>query len=221
MITVGLRLISMIVGYVFGTIQTAYFYGKTQGIDIREHGSGNAGTTNTLRVLGPKAGLIVFAGDAGKCILAVLLVRVTLGEIYPDLRYLFVIYAAFGAILGHDYPFFMGFKGGKGIACTAGLCLSINPWFIPVAAFMFIVPFSITKYVSLGSLLMNFGLMVQMVVMGQKGMLGTTSQATLIEIYIITFIIVALAFYQHRANIERLAHGNERKTYLIKKNKAE
>ena len=66
MITVGLRLISMIVGYVFGTIQTAYFYGKTQGIDIREHGSGNAGTTNTLRVLGPKAGLSVFAGDAGK-----------------------------------------------------------------------------------------------------------------------------------------------------------
>lgn len=221
MIFVGLRLISALVGYVFGTIQTAYFYGKTQGIDIREHGSGNAGTTNTLRVLGPKAGLIVFAGDAGKCILAVLLIRFTLGEIYPDLRYLFVIYAAFGAILGHDYPFFMGFKGGKGIACTAGLCLSINPWFIPVAAFMFIVPFSITKFVSLGSLLMNFGLIVQMIVMGQKGMLGTSSQATLIEIYIITFIIVALAFYQHRANIGRLAHGNERKTYLIKKNKAE
>ncbi|MBO4376118.1 MAG: glycerol-3-phosphate 1-O-acyltransferase PlsY [Lachnospiraceae bacterium] len=220
MIVVGLRLISMIVGYVFGTIQTAYFYGKTQGIDIREHGSGNAGTTNTLRVLGPKAGLIVFAGDAGKCILAVLLIRFTLGELFPDLRYLFVMYAALGAILGHDYPFFMGFKGGKGIACTAGLCLSINPWFIPVAAFMFLVPFSITKFVSLGSLLMNLGLMVQMVVMGQMGMLGTSSQATLIEIYVITFIIVALAYYQHRANIGRLIHGNERKTYIIKKNES-
>ena len=90
MIFVGLRLISMIVGYVFGTIQTAYFYGKAHGIDIREHGSGNAGTTNTLRVMGPKAGLVVFAGDAGKCILSVLLIRFTLGEIYPDLSYLFV-----------------------------------------------------------------------------------------------------------------------------------
>ncbi len=220
MIFVGLRLISMIVGYVFGTIQTAYFYGKAHGIDIREHGSGNAGTTNTLRVMGPKAGLVVFAGDAGKCILSVLLIRFTLGEIYPDLSYLFVMYAALGAILGHDYPFFMGFKGGKGIACTAGLCLSVNPWFIPVAAFMFIVPFAITKYVSLGSLLLNLGLFVQMIVMGQKGMLGTSSQATLIEIYIITFFIAALAYYQHRANIGRLIHGNERKTYLFKKNEA-
>lgn len=220
MIVVGLRLISMIVGYVFGTIQTAFFYGKSQGIDIREHGSGNAGTTNTLRVLGTKAGLIVFAGDASKCILAILLIRFTLGEIFPELKYLFIIYTALGVILGHDYPFFLGFKGGKGIACTAGLCIAINPWFIPVAAFMFIVPFATTHFVSLGSLLLNVGLLAQMIFMGQKGLLGTSSQGTLIEIYIITFLIASLAFYQHRANIGRLVHGNERKTYLFKKNDA-
>jgi glycerol-3-phosphate acyltransferase PlsY len=107
-----------VIGYAFGMIQTAYFYGKMKGIDIRKHGSGNAGTTNTLRVLGPKAGFTVLFGDMLKCAIAVWLVGWIFGSMYPEHMYLLKIYTAFGAILGHDFPFYMNFKGGKGIAAT-------------------------------------------------------------------------------------------------------
>lgn len=107
------RLICLVIGYVFGLFQTAYFYGKAHGIDIREHGSGNSGTTNALRVLGTKAGLIVFAGDCLKCMIAVWIVRLTFGQSHPETLYLLCLYAGMGAILGHNYPFYMNFKGEK------------------------------------------------------------------------------------------------------------
>ena len=111
------RLVCVAIGYLFGLFQTAYIYGKLHGIDIRNYGSGNAGTTNTLRVLGTKAGLIVLAGDILKCILAIAAVRLLFaGGVHEDMYYLLAMYAALGAILGHDYPFYLGFKGGKGIA---------------------------------------------------------------------------------------------------------
>ena len=122
------RLVCVAIGYLFGLFQTAYIYGKLHGIDIRNYGSGNAGTTNTLRVLGTKAGLIVLAGDILKCILAIAAVRLLFaGGVHEDMYYLLAMYAALGAILGHDYPFYLGFKGGKGIAATAGLILAIHP----------------------------------------------------------------------------------------------
>ena len=122
------RLICLLIGYVFGLFQTAFIYGKAHGIDIREKGSGNAGTTNTLRVFGTKAGLLVFAGDCLKCIFAVLLVRLLFGQSHGDIIYLLCLYTAAGAILGHNYPFYMGFRGGKGIAVTAGFVLSFHPF---------------------------------------------------------------------------------------------
>ena len=106
-----IRLICLLIGYVFGLFQTAFIYGKAHGIDIREKGSGNAGTTNTLRVFGTKAGLLVFAGDCLKCIFAVLLVRLFFGQSHGDIIYLLCLYTAAGAILGHNYPFYMGFRG--------------------------------------------------------------------------------------------------------------
>ena len=109
------RIFCLLIGWVFGLFQTAYFYGKSKGIDIRQHGSGNSGTTNALRVLGTKAGLIVFAGDCLKCIIAVTIVRLTFGRSNPDMNYLLCLYAATGVILGHNFPPYMGFKGGKGI----------------------------------------------------------------------------------------------------------
>ena len=93
------RIICLAIGYVFGLFQTAYFYGKAHGIDIRQHGSGNSGTTNTLRVLGTKAGLIVFAGDCLKGILAVCTARLLYGQSHPELVYLLCMYAAAGCIL--------------------------------------------------------------------------------------------------------------------------
>ena len=214
-----IRLLCIVIGYVFGLFQTAYFYGISKGIDIREHGSGNSGTTNALRVLGTKAGLIVFAGDCLKCILAVVLVRVLFGDTYQDMIYLLCIYTATGAILGHNFPFYMGFKGGKGIAATAGLILSFHPSFIPMGVILFFGAFFLTHYVSLGSLLVYVGFVTQLIISGQCGLFGDMTQAHLIEMYIVAFLLAVMAFWKHRANIVRLIHGEENKTYLSKKNR--
>lgn len=214
-----IRLACILIGYVFGLFQTAYIYGKAHGIDIRQHGSGNSGTTNALRVLGTKAGLIVFAGDCLKCVAAVVVVRLLFGAEYSDMIYLLCLYTGAGAILGHNFPFYMGFKGGKGIAATAGLVLSFHPWFIPTGILLFFVPFFTTHYVSLGSLLVYAGLLVQLIISGQMGMFAEMSQTHLIEMYILFAALAVLAFWKHRENIGRLLSGTERKTYLFKKNK--
>ena len=218
-----IRLLCLALGYLFGAFQTAYFYGKMHGIDIRTKGSGNAGTTNTLRVLGTKAGLIVLAGDVLKTILAIAVARFFIIPNFAsaDTEYLYVLYTAAGAILGHNFPFYMNFKGGKGIASTFGLILSFHPWFIPVGLVMFLGAFLTTHYVSLGSLLIYAGFVIQMVIMGQGGYLGDMSQVTLNEMYIIAFLLAAMAYWKHRENIKRLLTGTERKTYLFKKNKSE
>lgn len=213
------RIICLALGYLFGLFQTAYFYGKAHGIDIREHGSGNSGTTNALRVLGKKAGAIVLLGDCLKCILAVCAARLIFGESHPDTVYLLCIYAAAGAILGHNFPFYMGFKGGKGIAATAGLILSLHPYFIPMGVLVFFGIFFTTHYVSLGSLLVYVGFVAEMVICGQLGVFEGASQATLYEMYVISVLLAAMAFWKHRENIGRLLRGEERKTYLTKKNK--
>lgn len=214
------RLVCVIIGYVFGLFQTAFIYGKLHGIDIRQHGSGNAGTTNTLRVLGTKAGLIVLAGDIIKCILAIVICGALFGDSHPEEIYLLRLYAAAGAILGHNFPFYLGFKGGKGIAATAGLILAFHPYFIPMGVILFFGAFLLTHYVSLGSLLVYAGVMIEMVVCGQMGVFGAPS-GILIEMYIITAALTVMAYYKHRENIVRLLKGQERKTYLTKKNKSE
>lgn len=213
------RILCLAIGYLFGLFQTAYIYGKLHGIDIRQHGSGNAGTTNTLRVLGTKAGLIVFAGDVLKCALAVIVCSLLFGKSHPDMVYLFKLYAAAGAILGHNFPFYMNFKGGKGIAATAGLLLSFHPAFLLVGALVFFSIFFTTHYVSLGSLLVYAALLIQMVVSGQRGMFRGMSPQHLMEMYAIAAFLTAMAYCKHRENIKRLMKGEERKTYLVKKGK--
>ncbi len=214
------RVICVAIGYVFGLFQTGYFYGRLKGIDIRRHGSGNAGATNTLRVLGTKAGLIVFLGDCLKCILAVTVVRLLFGETHSEIMFLLCVYAAAGAILGHNFPFYMNFKGGKGIAATAGLMVSLHPVFIPMMLGLFFGAFLLTHYVSLGSLLVYVGLMVEMIICGQLGLFGI-SQRHLNEMYLVTALLAVMAFWKHRTNIGRLLRGEERKTYLFKKNKVD
>ena len=216
-----IRVVCLLIGYVFGLFQTAFFLGKAKGIDIRQHGSGNSGTTNTLRVLGTKAGLIVFLGDCLKAIIAVCLVRFLFSETYPDLEYLLCLYTGAGVILGHNYPFYMNFKGGKGIAATAGMVIAFHPYFTIVGVIVFFVPFFITHYVSLGSLLVYAGFMIQMVICGQTGFFEGMSRAHLIEMYAITAFLAIMAYVKHWANIKRLLSGTERKTYLSKKNKVQ
>lgn len=212
------RLICLAIGYVFGLFQTSYIYGRLHGIDIRKHGSGNAGTTNMLRTLGTKAGAITLLGDALKCILAVLLVRAIFADRYGDILPLLSFYTAAGVILGHNFPFYLNFRGGKGIAATAGLILSLNMYMSLLGLATFVAAFLLTHYVSLGSLCVYTGFMIELVVFGQCGVFGMT-QAYLNEMYVIGAVLTVMAFWMHRENIKRLLHHEERKTYLFKKNK--
>lgn len=212
------RLVCLLIGYCFGLFQTAYFYGKLKGIDIRTMGSGNAGTTNTLRVLGTKAGFIVLAGDILKTVLAIALVRVWVVPHGNEWEYLLVMYTAAGSILGHNYPFYMQFKGGKGIAATAGLLFSFHPVLAVTGVAVFLLVFNLTHYVSLGSLTVYAVFLVQLIYMGQNGVFGSVEQVVLTEMYILTFLLLLMAYWKHRENIVRLWKKEERKTYLFKKN---
>ena len=211
------RILCLAIGYLFGLFQTSYIYGRMHGIDIRKHGSGNAGTTNTLRVLGKKAGAIVLFCDIMKTGLAMVLVRILFKNSYGDILPLLSLYAGAGAILGHNFPFYLRFKGGKGIACTAGLIIFFHPYMILPQIITFFGTFLLTHYVSLGSLLVEIVLVAEMVIFGQMGVFGMT-QPALNELYIVTALLTILGFWEHRANIGRLIHHSERKTYKTKKN---
>ncbi len=206
------RVICLFIGYVFGLFQTAYIYGRMNGIDIREYGSGNAGTTNALRVLGKKAGIIVLLGDVAKTVLAVLLVRILFQRDYGDMLPLLGIYAAAGAILGHNYPVHLGFKGGKGIACTAGLVLTLGPIVTVLESATFLLAVFLTRYVSLGSILVVIELVMDLVVLGQMGYYGM-SQEHLLEFYLVCTALSGMAIWRHKMNIKNLLHGTERKIF--------
>ena len=207
------RLICLAIGYLFGLFQTGYFYGKLNHIDIRNHGSGNAGTTNALRTLGWKAGIITFVGDCLKCVFAVFLVRQMFAA--NDNVQLLAFYAGLGAVLGHNFPFYLQFKGGKGIAATVGLMLSIYPKIFFVVIVIFLVLFLLTQYVSLSSLVIMIVFFVQIVYYGQTGVFQLTGME-LYEFYGLAAVFVILAFIRHRANIKRLLNGTENKINVWK-----
>ena len=210
------RVISLLIGYAFGLIQTGYIYGKMHNIDIRNHGSGNAGSTNMLRTLGAKAGFITLLGDCFKCVAAVLVVRGLFSQSHADILPLLSMYAGFGAVLGHNYPFYLKFKGGKGIAATSGMILATDLRMAAVCLIVFIVIVGVTRYVSLGSLTVTVLFMVQVLIAGATGYFGMTSNY-LYEMYGICLLFVLSAFFKHRANIKRLREGTENKISLKKK----
>lgn len=212
------RLICIVIGYLFGLIQTGYIYGKMNHIDIRKHGSGNAGTTNALRTLGWKAAVITFIGDCLKCILAVCVARMIFAN--SGSKELLALYAATGAVLGHNYPFYLQFKGGKGIASTVGLILAINPLMFVITAVVFIAILLCTQYVSLGSIVIMILFVVQVVLYGQQGGFQL-NPAELTEFYVITILLALLAIWRHRANIVRLVKGTENKINVFKIGKKE
>ena len=192
------RVICILLGYGIGCLQSAYLVGRISNVDLRQYGSGNLGTTNALRVLGKKAGAITFVCDILKSVVGFLLCKMLFKEIE-----LAGLYGCVGVILGHDFPFYLNFKGGKGIACMIGLvlCLSMTTWYLPTFAFgIGIICIAATRYVSLGS--MSFAVMIPIVLFK----VGFPLEGTLIAIS-----LAALALYQHRANIARLLAGNENK----------
>lgn len=210
------RIICLLIGYAFGLFQTGHIYGKIKRIDIRQHGSGNSGATNTLRVLGKKAAFIVFLGDALKMVFACLLIRVIFRN-QPEILYLLLLYTAFGVIIGHNYPFYMNFQGGKGIAATGGLILSLDWRLTLICLVIFIVTVALTRYVSLGSLLISTAFFLGMLYWGTRGDYGLAA-SYLPEFYIVALVIAAMAFWRHRANIGRLLKGTENRVGEKKQN---
>ena len=146
------RLICILIGYVFGLFQTSYIIGKIHKTDIREHGSGNAGTTNALRTFGKKAGAMTLLGDCLKCVFAIVAVRLIFKEKSADILPLLSIYAAAGCVLGHNFPVTLGFRGGKGIAASVGFLIAFDWRLFVLCAIVFFVLFLGTHYVSLCSL---------------------------------------------------------------------
>ena len=204
------RIICLIIGYIFGLFQTGYLYGKTRNVDIRQHGSGNAGTTNTLRVLGVKAGVITFIGDFLKAVLAVFFAWLLFRERFPGEIKVLQMYAGLGTALGHNYPFYLNFKGGKGIASTAGFIFACVPLLGPVCVLLFAGAVVFTKYVSLGSILAAVGFLVQIFLFGQLGWLKVPAEF-LPEVYALGVIFGGMALWRHRANMKRLLNGTENK----------
>ena len=211
------RVLCLFFGYCFGLLQTSYIYGRLNGIDIREHGSGNAGTTNALRVLGKKAGLVVFLGDFMKAVVAVVIARLIMNRIDADNICTYMAYAGFGVVLGHNFPFYIGFRGGKGIAATAGVILGfLDPIMIFSCLIAFVVIVALTRYVSLGSIIIVTIFAVEYGILAFNGRYSfdldtKSSWNAMIESVIVIGIMALMAIYRHRANIVRLIHHEENK----------
>lgn len=220
-----IRILSVLFGYCFGMFQTSYFIGRLRGVDIRKHGSGNPGTTNSFRVLGKLSGIITLLLDVLKTVAAVFLGLYLLkmaGCYSQDKSLLYSFYIGLGVILGHDFPFFLKFKGGKGVASTAGMILATGHWQLFVlSAAVFLIVFLSTGYVSLGSIIAYLTFAVLFIVFGSTGVYEKEpfliGNEYLPEIYVIAVFIAGLGIYKHRANIGRLFNGNENKFNIWKK----
>ena len=203
------RLMALVIGYFLGCFPTGYLVGKTRGIDIRKHGSGNTGATNTLRTLGWAAAGITFFGDCAKTILSIVIANLLFKDSGYDMTVI-ELYAGLGAVLGHNFPFYFKFKGGKGIACTAGVAFALFPGAVPVCFTVFVLCIALSKYVSLGSIMMAILLVVQIFVFNFYGILGVPD-TSVYEFDTLVLILGVLAIFQHRENIVRLFKGTENK----------
>lgn len=197
-------ILAVVIGYLLGSLNSSLIVGKFYGVDIRHHGSGNAGMTNTMRILGKKAALFVILGDVLKGILAYLAGYLICGG-NPQGDFSGML-AGTAAILGHIWPLFFGFKGGKGVLTTLAVVLMID-WPIALGLLgVFIVIVAFTKYVSLGSIIAAFLFPITAIVFGRD-----------IETVLVFGIIGALLIIKHHTNIGRLLKGTESKFSLKKK----
>ena len=211
-----IRIVCFGIGYLFGLFQTSYIIGRIHGIDIRNYGSGNAGTTNMIRTLGTKWGLITFAGDFLKSFLAAVLVGALFSSRYPECIPMLRLYAGAGAVVAHDFPFYMNFRGGKGVAASAGMAMGFKPMLLFIGLAVFLGVSIPTGYVSAGSLACYATFFIGTVITGLTGQFHM-AQPFLIETDILAFLLTALCWWNHIENIKRLINGTERKTTLFKK----
>lgn len=210
-----IRIACLAIGYVFGLFQTSYFLGKAHHMDIREHGSGNAGTTNALRTMGKKAAAITLLCDCLKCVLAVCLISLLFGKNFREILPLLKLYGAAGCVLGHNFPVTMGFKGGKGIAASVGMLLAFDIRLFLITAVVFFALFFLSRYVSLCSIASYLVAMALTIVFGQMGSYGLGNKERT-ELYVVMGALTLLAIYRHRENIRRLLGGTESKVTFSK-----
>ncbi len=193
--------IILIVAYLLGSISTSVWIGRMFfDIDIREHGSGNAGTTNTFRVLGKKAGIIVFLVDVIKGILATQMVLLFKHQLSEEMLIIMQILAGVFAVIGHIFPIYTGFKGGKGVATLLGMCLGFLTVPTLMAAIVFTIVFLSSGYVSLGS--MTAGISFPVFVLA-------IFNYSAVPIIVFTLTIPILLLLTHKKNIIRLINREE------------
>jgi glycerol-3-phosphate acyltransferase PlsY len=188
--------------FLLGSFPTGYLMGRARGVDVRQHGSGNIGATNVGRVLGRKWGLAAFACDFGKGFLALFLLRIL---VFPqDVTWtveLLMVACGLAAVLGHNYTPWLGFKGGKGVATSAGVLGALLPVALVIVFSIWAVVVLLTRYVSLGSVLAALALPVTAALLyrGEWVYLGLAA------------FICVLAVWRHRSNIKRLLAGTDSK----------
>lgn len=185
--------LTAVIGYLLGSANTSLIVGKFYGVDVRKHGSGNAGATNTLRTLGKTAAILVTVGDILKGIVSCLIGLYIAGDVG-------VMAGGVAAVIGHNWPVYFGFKGGKGIFTSFAVILMMD-WRIGLVLLgVFAVVLALTRYVSLGSIIGSALFPVVAWIFGKK-----------IEFILFSLVIAVLAVVRHRANIRRILDGTESK----------
>ncbi|MFO7868382.1 MAG: glycerol-3-phosphate 1-O-acyltransferase PlsY [Bacteroidales bacterium] len=202
--------LAALAAYLVGSVPTSIWIGKLfYGIDIREYGSGNAGTTNTFRVLGKKAGIPVFFIDVLKAYIPAKFVvffpyLIAGTSDYVNLQLLF----GGMAVVGHIFPIYAKFRGGKGVASLLGVAFAIAPEAAIVAFVVFAWTLIITKYVSLSSLMAGFSFPIMVILVGKT---------TIVSLMFFSILLSVLLVLTHKKNIERLLKREESKAYIFKR----
>ena len=193
------RILCVLIGYGLGCLQFAYILGHLlKGIDIRKYGSGNSGTTNAIRVLGTKIGITTLVLDIIKAVVALVIIALIWGYDQKQL----LLWGGIGAVLGHNYPFYMQFKGGKGVAATIGIFLAADIRLLVLAGVPALIILATTKYMSLASLTYMLLLVVTTIIFYVGTPIG-------IEVILLVLVLSVSGFWRHRSNIKRLIRGEE------------
>ena len=194
--------------YILGSVPTAVWIGKTFfDKDVRDYGSGNAGSTNAFRVLGVKAGISVFIIDVLKGFLAVNIIYLAdFSDQSPGVHITFGLILGIAALAGHIFPVFAGFKGGKGVATLMGVILAIHPYSALIAAAVFVITLLISRYVSLSSILAGIAFPLLIIFVFHVNTLS---------LVIFSLLVAVLLLFTHRDNIKRLIRNEENKANLF------
>ncbi len=204
-------IIAVLGAYLLGSIPTAVWVGRIFfGLDVREHGSGNAGATNTIRVLGYKAGIPVLLVDILKGFLALKLIALV--PLNPDteafVRFQLILGTA--AVLGHIFPIFAGFRGGKGVATMTGILIALNPWITLICAGVFFTTLFLSNYVSLSSILAGVSYPILVIFI---------FRTSILSMVIFSILIAVVLVLTHQKNIGRLLRNEESKADFLRPGK--